>query len=48
MAACGLLISAVVVSGMAIPVMILPDLIRLWTEPDEVREMQVMAMEREA
>jgi len=44
----GLLISAVVVSGMAIPVMILPDLIRLWTEPDEVREMQVVAMEGEA
>jgi hypothetical protein len=44
----GLLISAVVMSGVAIPVMILPDLIRLWTEPDEVREMQVVAMEREA
>jgi hypothetical protein len=41
----GLLISAVVVSGMAIPVMILPDLIRLWTEPDEVREMAGVAME---
>jgi hypothetical protein len=43
----GLLISAVVLSGMVIPVMILPDLIRLWTEPDEAGETRVVT-EREA
>jgi hypothetical protein len=41
----GLLIGAVVLSGMAIPVMSLPDLIRLWTQPDDVGEPHVMAIE---
>lgn len=38
----GLLIGAVVMSGVAIPVIILPDLIRLWSEPDQARELRVV------
>jgi hypothetical protein len=42
----GLLIGASVMSGMAITVMILPDVIRMWSQPDEVGEPEVV--EREA
>jgi hypothetical protein len=42
----GLLMGAAVMSGIAIAVVILPDGIRMWTQPDEVGEPKVM--EREA
>ncbi len=42
----GLVIGAAVMSGMAIAVVILPDVIRMWTEPDDVGESKVV--EREA
>jgi len=44
----GLLIGAVVMSVMLIPVMILPDVIRLWTEPDAAPEPNVVTIPGEA
>jgi hypothetical protein len=44
----GLLIGAAVMSVMAIAVVILPDVIRMWTQPDEVGEPKVVPMGREA
>lgn len=44
----GLLIGAVATSVTVVPVMILPDFIRLWTEPDDVGEPRAVSAEREA
>jgi hypothetical protein len=42
----GLLVAAVVLSATVIVVVILPDLIRLWTEADATDEVQVLMVER--
>ena len=38
----GAVIGAAVMSGMAIAVVTLPDAIRMWTQPDELGELEVM------
>ena len=43
-----LMVSAVVISWLVMGVLALPYMIRMWTEPDEVDEPKVVAMEREA
>ena len=44
----GLLVSAVAISGVVMAVLALPEVIRVWTMPDDAAEPQVVTMEREA
>jgi hypothetical protein len=40
--------TAVAISWLAVAVLVLPTIVRLWTQPDDVGEPRVVAMEREA
>jgi hypothetical protein len=44
----GLLIGAVVMSGLVVPVLILADFLRMWSEPDAAPEPIVLNIKREA
>jgi hypothetical protein len=41
-----LMVSAVVISWMVMGVLALPQMVRMWTEPDEVGEPRMIAMEK--